>query len=202
LLLKMGGTMRFNLKKVRLLATWIILAEGRAYPQHAVDELQALVATSAQRLAIADQVALAKWDNGMPVEDAPREDHVIVSATKAGQSRGLDPRSVANFFRAQIEANKLVQYSLLAEWRRVGKAPDHPSVDLASTIRPALDEVDKALIAELEETTTIRASAACRTDVAKAVGKYVSAHKDSVGPLTVIALDRVLATACISPLRQ
>jgi len=87
----------------------------------------------------------------MPVEDASREDHVIGSVAKAGQSRGLDPTSVSNFLRAQIEANKLLQYSLLAEWRREGRAPDQMPVDLASSIRLELDEVDKALIAELEE---------------------------------------------------
>ena len=98
----------------------------------------------------------------MPVEDASREDHIIASATKGAQSRGLDPTSVSNFFKAQIEANKLVQYSLLAEWRRVGKAPDHTPVDLTNAIRPELDEMDKQLIAELEETTDIRAGASCR----------------------------------------
>ena len=156
--------------------------------------------TSARRLAIAEQVALAKWDNGAPVEDASREDHIIVSAIKAGRSRGLDPTSVSNFFRAEIEANKLVQYSLLAEWRREGKAPDHAPVDLGRTIRPELDEVDKALITELEESTDIRASASCRIEIAKAAGKYVSAHKNSLGPLKAIALDRALAAACIGPL--
>jgi chorismate mutase len=193
--------MRLNLKKVTLLAAWTILTEGSGYSQDAIDKLQALVGTSVQRLAIAEQVALAKWDNRMPVEDAFREDQVVLSATRAGQSGGLDPTSVSNFFRAQIEANKLVQYSLLAEWRRVGKPPGHTPVDLASTIRPELDEVDKALIAELEETTTIRASASCRTDISKAVGKYVSAHKNSFGPLKAIALDRALATACSGRLR-
>jgi len=143
---------------------------------------------------------LAKWDNGMPVEDASREDDLIGNATKAGQSRGLDPTSVSNFFRAQIEANKLVQYSLLAEWRREGRAPDHTPVNLASTIRAELDEVDKALIAELEESKVIRASASCCTDIAKAVGKYASAHKKQFSPLKAIALDRALATACIDPL--
>lgn len=191
--------MRFNFKLILL--AWTMLAEGSAYPQDPIDKLQALVGTSARRLAIAEQVAVAKWDNGMSVEDATREDQVIVSAIKAGQSRSLDPTSVSKFFRAQIEANKLVQYSLLAEWCRLGKAPDHTAVDLVITIRPELDEVDKALIAELEETTTIRASASCRTDIAKAVGKYVSAHKNSLGPLTAIALDRALATACSGPLR-
>jgi chorismate mutase len=102
--------------------------------------------------------------------------------------------------RAQIEANKVVQYSLLAEWRREGRAPDHTPVNLASTIRAELDEVDKALIAELEESKVIRASASCRTDIANAVGKYASAHKKQFSPLKAIALDRALAIACIDPL--
>ena len=143
--------------------------------------------------------ALAKWVSRRPGEDPSREERVIVSATKAGQLRGLDPTSVSNFFSAQIEANKLVQYSLFAEWRRVGKAPDHAPVDLAGTIRPQLDEVDRALIAELEESKAIRASASCRIEIAKAVGRYVSAHRS--GPLKAIALDRALATACVGPLR-
>ena len=70
------------------------------YPQDATDGIQALVGTSARRLSIGEQVALAKWDNAMSVEDASREDQVIVSATKAGQPRGLDPTSVSKFFRA------------------------------------------------------------------------------------------------------
>ena len=97
--------MRFDLKKMALFAAWTIFAEGSAYPQDAIDKLQPLVGTSAQRLGIAEQVALAKWDSKTPVEDASREDQVIVGAAKAGQSRGLDPTSVSNFFRAQIEAS-------------------------------------------------------------------------------------------------
>jgi chorismate mutase len=193
--------MRTNKQKMVFLAMLTICTGRTAYPQSAANQLKQLVEISARRVAIAEQVALAKWDSGAPVEDASREDHVIVSVTKAGQSRGLDPTSVSNFFRAQIEANKLVQYSLLAEWQRVGKAPDHTPVDLAGTIRPELDEVDKALIAELEKSTATRASPSCRTDIAKAVGKYVSAHKNSLEPLKAIALDRALATACVGPLR-
>ena len=106
---------------------------------------------------------------------------------------------VSNFFTAQIEANKLVQYALLSEWRRVGNAPDHTPVDLANTIRPELDAVDKTLIAELDESTATRASASCRIEIAKAVGIYVSAHKNSLGTIKAISLDRALATACIGP---
>ena len=56
----------------------------------------------------------------MPVKDASREAQVIVSAVRAGEARG-------------------VQYSPLAMWGRVGKAPDHTPVDLANTIRPLFD---------------------------------------------------------------
>ena len=176
-----------------------IYAPTSAYARVESEHLQELVELSVRRLVIAEQVALAKWDNGMPVEDTSREDHVIGSATQAGESRGLDPTSVSNFFRAQIEANKLVQYSLLADWRREGRAPDHTPVDLATTIRRELDEVDKALIAELAESKVIRARASCRTDLAKAVGIYALAHRKQFSSLKAIALDRALATACIGP---
>jgi chorismate mutase len=190
--------MRLDKKKLAFLAACSIFATDRVHPQNTIDKLQHLVETSAQRLAIAEQVALAKWESGMPVDDVPREERVIVSAIRAGESRGLDQAAVSNFFRAQIEANKLVQYSLLAEWRRVGKAPDHPPANLANTIRPELDQLETALIAELAETAGIRANASCRADIAKAVGKYVSEHKSRITALRAIALDRAMAASCTS----
>ena len=96
--------MRLNNKKLAFVVAWTICTEGRAYPQNTRDTLQPLVETSAQRLAIAEQVALAKWDSGTPVEDAAREAQVIASATHAAKSRDLDAAWVSNFFRAQIEA--------------------------------------------------------------------------------------------------
>jgi chorismate mutase len=190
------GTMRLNKKKPGLIVALSIIVEATAYPQTATDRLQRLVEASAQRLVIAEQVALTKWDSGTPVEDTSREAQVIASAIREGESRGLDQASVSSFFRAQIEANKLVQYSLLAEWHRVGKAPDHMPVNLAVAIRPKLDQVQTALIAELAETVVIRASASCGTDTAKAVGKYVSAHRDSFSVPEAIALDRAMAATC------
>ena len=184
--------------------TWtlaIILASaipvtGTALPQNAQDPLQVLVETSARRLLIAREVALAKWDQGTPVEDAPREEKVIASAGKDGTAVGLEPASVESFFRAQIEANKVVQYALLADWRRSGTAPTHAPINLVVTIRPQLDQLQTALVAELKDAAAIRASATCPTEVAKAVGKYVMAHKDDLGPLEEIALDRALAATC------
>jgi chorismate mutase len=164
--------------------------------QDAVDKLQPLVETSARRLALAKQVALAKWDSGSSVEDAAREAQVITAAVKDGESRSLDSTFVSQFFTAQIEANKLVQYFLLANWHRRGVAPAHGPINLATTIRPKLDQLQKELVKELADTVAIRASAACHADTAKAVGKYLADHTPDAGPLQEIALDRAMAAAC------
>jgi chorismate mutase len=186
--------MHLNRRKPTLLAAFMLAAINMAHPQAVTDKLQSLVETSARRLTIAEQVALAKWDSGTAVEDVPREAQVITGAVKMGESKGLDEAAVANFFRAQIEANKLVQYSLLADWRRAGKAPTHEPINLVTTIRPELDQLQKTLITELADTIAIRASKSCRPEVAEAVGKYVSARH--LGPLQAIALDRAMAAAC------
>jgi len=133
-----------------------------AQPQTTADRLQGLIATSAQRLSIGKQVALSKWDSKIPVEDAPREAHVIAAAIQAGELRGLA----------------------------------HSSIDLSNAIRPELDQIQTALIAELADTTNIRAKASCPTELAVAIGKYVAAHQADLSHLDAIALDRSLATAC------
>jgi len=186
-----------KIKAAGLIAFTIIGTSG-ARGQIAIDRLQSLVDTSVHRLLIAQQVALAKWDSGAEVEDLPREAQIITAAVRDGASRGLDPTSVSNFFNAQIEANKVIQYSLLADWRRAGAAPAHAPIDLVATIRPELDRVQAALIAELTDTVAIRASTTCRADVAKAIGKYALVHKHEVGSLQLIALDRALAASCTS----
>jgi chorismate mutase len=168
--------------------------DGRA--ETTVDQLQPLVETSARRLNLAQEVAYAKWDNGTPVEDPPREEHVIASAVTEGKTEGLDPAVVSRFFRAQIEANKVVQSSLLSAWHRVGKAPDHQAKDLATTIRPQLDEIQKQLIEELVTTAPVRTSSTCRLDLASAVSGYLATHQ--LGPVDVqaTALKQSLAAFC------
>jgi chorismate mutase len=141
--------MQLSKRKLVIVIAFTIIGTSATCGQGAIDLLQPLVETSALRLLIAEQIAFAKWDSGGAVEDLPREAQVITGAVKDGVSRKLDPTSVSNFFKAQIETNKTIQYSLLADWRRSGRAPAHAPIDLVATIRPELDHVQAALIAEL-----------------------------------------------------
>ena len=85
--------MRLNIWKLAIVIASAIIGTGAARAQSAIDQLRPLVETSARRLVIAEQVALAKWDSGAAVADAPREAQVIIGAVKDGQSTGLDPIS-------------------------------------------------------------------------------------------------------------
>ncbi len=185
-------------KHKRFLTLFTLLIGGMKVASGETDNpLRPLVETSAQRLLSAERVALAKWDSGAAVEDGPREAKVIQSAVKDGNALGLDSTQVEAFFRAQIEANKLVQYSLLADWRRMGRAPAHAPVDLVREVRPQLDEIEKRLIAELSGTVSVRSATSCNLDIAKAVGEYIDAHKLKTDSRDAVALDRAMAATCI-----
>jgi chorismate mutase len=73
--------MQLNRRKLAMVIAFTIIRTSTACAQEAIDRLQSLIDTSARRLLIAQQVALAKWDSGAGVEDLPREAQVI-----AGQS--------------------------------------------------------------------------------------------------------------------
>lgn len=182
--------------KLLVLITFVLGGIGTAHAQDTIDRLQPLVELSAHRLSIAERVAFAKWDNRTPVEDTTREVQVIANAVKEGELKDLNPESVSDFFRAQIEANKLVQFSLLADWNRLGEAPAHSRIDLSAEIRPELDRLQKEMIQQLADTSLLREGPACQANVAKAVGKYLTVHHIDAKDLQAIALDRAMAASC------
>ncbi|VVO39269.1 chorismate mutase [Pseudomonas fluorescens] len=134
----------------------------------APDSLQPLLATMNERLNIADLVALTKWDSGKPIQDSGREAQVIASARKVAVARKLDPNDVAELVGAQIEANKLVQYGLIAQWHAAGKAPDTPRPDLAKQIRPQLDELQSRLLQHYARFVPYRTDPNCQDWLATA----------------------------------
>lgn len=176
----------------------IPMAPGTLQSHDLADALQALVALSAKRIAIAHQVALAKWDTGEAIEDPIREAMVIARAVEIGRTKGLQPNIVSEFFKAQIEASKIIQYSLLSDWRRGCMVPKHEPIDLANDVRPELDRLQSLLVHQLAQVTSMRTQTNCPAIVAKAVGRYLSNHyrADDNFHTIAIALDRSLTTVC------
>ena len=153
--------------------------------------LEPLLNSIAERLEIAEQVALSKCDSHKPDEDKKREQEVIASVVAQAPRYKLDPAAAEQFFSAQIEANKLVQYTHLSDWQFQGKAPDDPRPDLVKQIRPQLDELQKRLLQQLADFTPQRTDPQCPQWLAESV------HEPLNDPLRQLAMIRATAELCI-----
>jgi chorismate mutase len=168
-----------------LLAT--ALSHGAAAPS---ENFSRLINLTVNRLHVAREVALTKWDTHKPIEDSERES-VVISAAATQAAAAEVPRQLAtHFFADQIEANKLVQYGLPAQWHRKGEAPAEQRASLTNDIRPELDRLQGEFIRELAATDELRAKPDCAARLSQATQAYSSGHK--LGALYAVALDRAL----------
>jgi chorismate mutase len=113
-----------------------------------VDRLLGLIR---ERLDVAPEVARTKWNTKAPIEDLPREKQIIDGVAKGATEYGLDPKVAGAFFTGQIEASKVVQNALHAEWTAKRQPPFEKVADLGRDIRPVLDRLTPAMMRALAE---------------------------------------------------
>lgn len=111
-----------------------------------VDRLLGLIK---ERLDVAPDVARTKWNSKAPIEDLPREKQIIDGVAKGATEYGLDPQVAGTFFTGQIEASKVVQNALHAEWTARRQPPFAKVADLGKDIRPVLDRLTPAMMRAL-----------------------------------------------------
>src|SRR5438067_7482141 len=163
-------------------------------PATVSESLLPLVKSSADRVQIADQVAAAKFGTTQPIDDPAREQQVLDGVAAKAPSLGLDPAVVRQFFRDQIEANKIVQRGLYAFWTAHPDQAPATRPDL-STIRPQIDRITDSLLHELAGTTASRAGHFCEARVF--VGVHVVDAMRHLDQLHAEALGRSLDSACV-----
>lgn len=113
--------------------------------------LGALLSAVDERLSLMPLVGVAKRDQGIPLEVPEREalvldravEGIAVAAKRAAVEPPDDP-AVREFFRAQIEAAKQVQWAAVQD-EDYDPPPPHPSV--ARVLRPALLRVGRRIAA-------------------------------------------------------
>ena len=104
-----------------------------------------------ERLDAAPEVARTKWNTKAPIQDLSRDKQVIDVAAQGASEYGLDPQVARTFFIGQIEASKVVQYALHAEWTANRQAPFATVADLGTGIRPVLDRLTPTMMRALVE---------------------------------------------------
>jgi chorismate mutase len=184
-----------SLTAIALGAAFTAIVPNEAHSGSIAAQWTPLIDAVSVRLTIADQVALIKWDTGKPIEDLRREQAVIAAAVQHAAGYRLSETYAAAFFADQIEANKLIQYGLLADWHRSGSAPEGPRTDLQTTIRPQLDALDTRLLQALSAAASLRSAPDCMNALARSAHAYAIEH--DYDPLHALALDRALARVCM-----
>jgi len=129
----------------------LALLAGCAAPPPAADaeKIDHILQLIQQRLGYMDDVARNKWNSGAAIEDLPREREIIDGLGRQAADYGLDAATARDFFRAQIEASKIIQRTRFDEWRAQNQPPFKNLPDLRDKIRPALDALTPELMHSL-----------------------------------------------------
>lgn len=153
-------------------------------------QLPPLITAMEQRLEIANDVARSKWHSGKPVQDSERERQVIQNAeSRAGEFK-LPPDDIREFMTAQMEANKMVQYARIEQWRETGHSPEKPESGLTDGIRGRLDALLPLLMQSYSAFQPYRSDAKCSGWVQSEIQRQAS------DPVIVTALQRAAGDLC------
>ncbi|MYW64137.1 chorismate mutase [Streptomyces sp. SID8379] len=149
---------------------------------------------AAERLALADKVAAAKYGTSTPIDDPARERQVLDDVAARSAGLGLDPAYAQAVFRDQIEANKVVQRGLYARWdAHPGERPaERP--DLATEVRPALDRITGELLGALRDARAGRGTVGCAPVLVAVAGR--EARLQGFDALHRAGLARALPSVC------
>ncbi|MDP9583384.1 chorismate mutase [Burkholderia ambifaria] len=152
-----------------------------------------LVALASQRIALAEPVARWKWANHKAIEDQPREAELLASVEKRAAQSGLDPAFARTFFEDQIAASKDVQNALFATWRAT-RPPEGTPPDLATSTRPALDQLTQKMLAGLGRIAPLRDAPDCQARLARSIANWKALTRYDASRSQ--ALDTALSHVC------
>jgi chorismate mutase len=83
----------------------------------------------------------------------------------------VDPAFARTFFEDQIAASKDVQNALFATWRAT-RPPEGTPPDLATSTRPALDQLTQKMLAGLARITPLRDAPDCQARLARSIANW------------------------------
>ncbi|OBI80095.1 chorismate mutase [Mycobacterium sp. E740] len=165
-----------SLRAVALLLALVFAMSAPVAQAQPVLPFYRLVDTAAQRLAIADPVAAAKWVNGGSITDKARADQVLDSVAADATGRGIDPQYVRDVFTDQIDATEGVEYTRFAQWEFDRATAPAAAPDLAAS-RSQIDGFNRVLVEEIALHWNLLHSQGCAQDLSDATAAVVAARR-------------------------
>ncbi len=132
-------------------------------PPHEDATLDELLGLMRERLLLMHDVAKWKWNEGQPIADADREQQLLADLEQRGLAYGLSRERTRAFMAAQIEAGKLMQEADFATWKKAGQGKFSDVRDLATDLRPRIDELSDRMLAQLAKVAPMIGDEQART---------------------------------------
>ncbi len=155
-----------------------------------------LAKLAAERALTADQVAASKWLSGRSIEDPVRERQVLEGMDAQARELGVDRALVQEFFKDQIEANKLIQYGLHEYWRNNPAAAPMQGPDL-DQVRVEINRINAGMLTAIREYQPLLSESRCAAAVARAHSQVAENMK--LDELHKKGLRRALQGLCATP---
>lgn len=171
----------------RLIDKWLAHPWPQAAP--AAISLEPLRRLMDERLALMSDVARYKWNVKSAIEDLPREQKIIDGLKAEALMLGVPANWAERFFRAQIEAAKVIQREHFLRWEQAGAGRLADAPDLATVIRPRLDALTPQLLRELAATWPALADPAQRERIATVMhGMRIAASSSAAASVAAAPL--------------
>ncbi len=113
-----------------------------------VDQLLLLIQ---KRLVIMHEVARAKWNQSLAIEDREREQQILRGLIEQAHLRGLNEKWAAAFFLAQFDAAKEIQKGDFALWRQCRAQTFEGVISLKEDLRTYIDQINGEMIELLSQ---------------------------------------------------
>jgi chorismate mutase-like protein len=113
-----------------------------------VDQLLLLMQ---KRLVIMHEVARAKWNQKLPIEDKGREQHILTQLIEQAKTYSLDEKWIHAFFQAQFDAAKEIQKNDFSLWNEQGMQKFEHALSLKDELRGYIDQINQEMIELLSQ---------------------------------------------------
>ncbi|MFF9483052.1 chorismate mutase [Streptomyces sp. NPDC014733] len=166
---------------------------GEAAARSPYRQLRPLAALSAERAALGDLVAAAKWGTGAPIDDPAREQEVLDAVAAQATQLGADPEATRRIFRDQIEASKVVQRGLYRLWTADPARAPRERPDLA-VVRTEINRVNVSLVRAVAASSGARSARFCPVVLGAATDGV--RYEQRLDALHTRALGRAVRSVC------
>jgi serine protease Do len=124
-------------------------AEFRAYRiTDSAESAERILRLMQERLLTMNAVAGWKWNHRQEILDADREFEALARLKRRAKELSVDPKLVERFFRAQMEASRILQQERIADWQSRNE-PAIVNENLTKELRPHIDLLNDELLTTL-----------------------------------------------------